>query len=498
MSFLECAAGWIMSTLRRTGSTRAPRTTFPTVAVAALVPALLCIVLGCNEGSTQPGDTAPPSRVRDLRVFLTSESTVLLTWACPEDAPSDHPIANYEMRRNDGAGYLSITLPFTTPPGAAGDRRTFLVTGLTPNKRFDFSIRSRDQAGNWSSLSNVAVGHTIPMGQPCAGGGAGSGLTANRWPLEWGFEAGLQTTPARPETCPPVMPPYSFAPPYWAPSCSANGRLVAFGHVPLIAIRWPFGPDCPYVNQDWDVSQVGLWIMDLAGGTSRYALPTELAGLDWSPDGRDLAIAIGYARPIVRVRVTGSDVDPESISTLASSGGDYFPAWSPDGNLIAYDSTTRGNEGIQVVTSDGLARRRLAVGRFPDWSPDGNRLIFVGAQGDVHSISLMDPADMVRLTYLGDPRQGASTLYPQFSPDGTQIAFVHREPGSNLWIMNADGSRPRRLTEQGISDVPSFAWLSTNRLVYTYYDPADLSFRNGTLWTVDANTGESRQLTFSP
>jgi TolB protein len=98
---------------------------------------------------------------------------------------------------------------------------------------------------------------------------------------------------------------------------------------------------------------------------------------DWSPDGE--RIAIGTAR---LVRGQGGDqVMTSFIVVMTPSGdrqtnvtrvvendvGDRFPAWSPDGSSIAYESN-----GIGVMASDGSERKRLTRnGRdeSPDWQP---------------------------------------------------------------------------------------------------------------------------------
>ena len=57
-----------------------------------------------------------------------------------------------------------------------------------------------------------------------------------------------------------------------------------------------------------------------------------------------------------------------------------MPAWSPDGNRIAFASERDGNWEVYVMNADGtniinLTKHPAKDGR-PDWSPDGNRIAF--------------------------------------------------------------------------------------------------------------------------
>ncbi len=59
---------------------------------------------------------------------------------------------------------------------------------------------------------------------------------------------------------------------------------------------------------------------------------------------------------------------------------DSFPAWSPDGRRIAFESDRDGNDEIYVMNADGSGVTRLtdndAIDRSPAWSPDGRRIAF--------------------------------------------------------------------------------------------------------------------------
>ncbi|HEX2053467.1 MAG TPA: hypothetical protein VHJ78_07065, partial [Actinomycetota bacterium] len=68
------------------------------------------------------------------------------------------------------------------------------------------------------------------------------------------------------------------------------------------------------------------------------------------------------------------------IRITTSDGFDTFPAWSPDGSKIAFDSVRDENREIYTMNPDGSDPRRLTdnrgIDRFPAWSPDGTRIAY--------------------------------------------------------------------------------------------------------------------------
>ena len=67
-----------------------------------------------------------------------------------------------------------------------------------------------------------------------------------------------------------------------------------------------------------------------------------------------------------------------------STGFDTFPAWSPDGQRIAFDSVRDNDREIYIMGRDGSNLFRLTnhpgIDRFAAWSPDGTRLAIYSEQ----------------------------------------------------------------------------------------------------------------------
>jgi Tol biopolymer transport system component len=75
------------------------------------------------------------------------------------------------------------------------------------------------------------------------------------------------------------------------------------------------------------------------------------------------------------------DLDGMEMTRLTFGDTDNtHPAWSPDGEWIAFESWRDGYPDIHVMAKNGGYRRRLttdpAVDQFPDWSPDGEWILF--------------------------------------------------------------------------------------------------------------------------
>jgi len=130
---------------------------------------------------------------------------------------------------------------------------------------------------------------------------------------------------------------------------------------------------------------------------------------------------------------------------------DLTPHWSPDGRLIAFasDRARRGEPEIWVMRADGTNARRLVdTVNHPgwqdlQWSPDRRRLIFSTAGSDSNPELYVVGADGKALKRLTKTAGG---------PD---VAFTERVVASgrtSVWVMNRDGSKPRRVTSGGEPD----------------------------------------------
>lgn len=198
-----------------------------------------------------------------------------------------------------------------------------------------------------------------------------------------------------------------------------------------------------------------IYAIDADGsGESRLTeTPETFDGMPaWSPDGERIAFATDRDGGSWELYVMNSDGTQQRRLT-STPEDESVPAWSPVGGKIAYATDANGdNPSIWVMDADGSGRKQLASGLFPSWSPDGERIAFTAYYGERPYLAVMN-ADGSERRGLGDAsliRRFTNTAelseQPAWSPDGKKIAFASMEDGE-IYAMNVDGSGRTRLTD---------------------------------------------------
>ena len=162
-------------------------------------------------------------------------------------------------------------------------------------------------------------------------------------------------------------------------------------------------------------------------------------------------VSVDGAPPSQRYQLIVADSDGEGARVILESKQPLMsPAWSPDGEWLAYVSFEARASAIYVQRLRTGERRRVSARRgingAPAWSPDGTRLALTlsgsGGNLDVYVLELASQA-LTRLT--DDP--GIDTE-PAWAHDGAAIYFTSdRSGGPQIYSMApAPGDRPRRVT----------------------------------------------------
>lgn len=219
------------------------------------------------------------------------------------------------------------------------------------------------------------------------------------------------------------------------------------------------------------------WAAPLASGLGYVFIDLDGTLRRFSPEGSAESVAANVTQAVVArggqrvayVQSNGSisvlwgyDVALRASYQLAEETAPVTAvSWAPAGNRIAYLRHDAGALTLRVRNLTGTANTTTVasgdIGR-PAWLPDSVHIVFAAgvltSRGPMRKAFLLSviapPASLT--ASLGMPNSAAADVSdPVPSPDGHQLAFVS---GNQVWIMNADGTRPTPLTQFDAQSFP--------------------------------------------
>ena len=227
--------------------------------------------------------------------------------------------------------------------------------------------------------------------------------------------------------------------PYWSP----DGSTIVFQS-----------------SKDRD-SPAQLYLMNADGSNVRQITHGQYGhnSVSWSPDGKRIAFHSdrdGSGNSYV------IDADGSNETQVTNRAGYSFisPTWSPDSKRIAVEGGKQ-DESIQtewgearafqiwVFTVDGSSppvqvTDIAAYNGYPAWSPAGPIIAFDSTQGGWADLWTVNVEDRSTVNLTNQPTQSE---FAAWSSDGSKIAFVaDRDGNTEIYVMNADGSDQTRLT----------------------------------------------------
>lgn len=202
-----------------------------------------------------------------------------------------------------------------------------------------------------------------------------------------------------------------------------------------------------------------IYICEFDGYNPRQLTHTNSITLSpaWSSDGEWIAYtSYEKGKPDLYIK----NLRENRGYVVAKQGINTTPAWFPNKFELAATLSFSDDPEIYLLTGTGKIIKRLTYNKgidvSPTWSPDGKSIAFVSKRSGTPQIYIqnVDSGQVKRLTF-----QGRYNTQPAWSPKGDKMAYSGMENGHNdIFVIGFDGQDPIQLTHnEGDNESPSWS-----------------------------------------
>lgn len=296
-------------------------------------------------------------------------------------------------------------------------------------------------------------------------------------------------TPAGEDPQPPPLPPPSATPNVSPPTPTATAtREPSPTPRPTATLQLSALPVVFDSTRDGGAGEIYLMNADGSNQRRLTDTPAHDSEADLSYDGEWIVFQSGRSgtESLLLMRIDGS----EQRWLLNGSQ----PAWSPDGDRIAFETNEEPsqlrilevNSGrVQTLTNDAYRNRT------PNWSPDGREIVYASRRDDFWQLVVIE-IDMGRQRQITS--RADHHLYPSWSPDGAWIVFntSANDWPDDIWVITPFGDRATALTNDGFNG--RAAWSPEGRFVIfnRYWEEQD----RWVIVRIEQDGSRMEQLTF--
>jgi TolB protein len=211
------------------------------------------------------------------------------------------------------------------------------------------------------------------------------------------------------------------------------------------------------VQRSGDRSRHSLEVADFDGYNPKSLVTSNepIMSPAWSPDGQKIAY-VSFEKK--KAQVFTVDVATGRRQLITSfTGINQAPAWSRDGRQLAVVLSKSGSAKIYLIELSSGSMKQItfggAIDTEPSFAPDGRSLIFTSGRGGSPQIYSLTFADgrIQRVTYAGNYNARAS-----YTPDQKHIVMLHRENTRfNIAVQDTDSGRINAVTFEASDESPS-------------------------------------------